>query len=69
MQNRFTHTYDDIISAENLLDAWNEFLKGKRKKADVIEFSRFLMRHISQLHYDLKYKTYTHGGYQAFKNQ
>jgi retron-type reverse transcriptase len=67
MRSRFIHTYEDTISVENLLDAWREFLKGKRKKADVRDFSRFLMHHIGKLHEELKQKTYTHGGYTAFK--
>lgn len=67
MRKQFIHTYDDTISIENLLDAWREFLKGKRKKADVRDFSRFLMHHVAKLHEELKLKTYAHGGYAAFK--
>jgi RNA-directed DNA polymerase len=63
----FTHTYEDIISVENLLDAWKEFLRGKKGKQDVQEFQADLMRQILQLHEELKAKTYTHGGYQHFK--
>ncbi|MEK7113988.1 MAG: hypothetical protein AAB850_00355, partial [Patescibacteria group bacterium] len=43
---RFTHTYEDIISVENLLAAWREFVKGKRKRNDVQEFERHLMQNI-----------------------
>ncbi|CAN5715809.1 RNA-directed DNA polymerase [soil metagenome] len=67
MRSSFIHKYDDIISVENLLDAWREFLKGKRSKGDVQEFSSLLMHHIAQLHDDLKSKTYAHGGYTHFK--
>ncbi len=63
----FTHTYEDIISVENLLLAWREFVRGKRKKADVQEFQYNLMSNILSLHNDLKAKTYGHGGYEAFK--
>lgn len=63
----FPHSYQDIISVENLLDAWREFLKGKRKKKGVKEFERFLMRNVLVLHEDLKQRTYQHGGYHAFK--
>jgi len=66
MRNLLTHTYEDIISVENLLAAWREFVKGKRKKSDVQEFSQLLMHHIRNLHEDLRRKTYTHGGYHAF---
>ena len=63
----FSHSYDDIISVDNLLAAWKEFLKGKRKKEDVREFSRLLMYNILKLREELKEKTYIHGGYHAFK--
>jgi retron-type reverse transcriptase len=60
------HSYDDIISLENLLAAWREFLRGKRKRKDVQEFQISLMDNIISLHNDLKYKTYKHGPYEAF---
>lgn len=62
----FTHTYDDIISVENLLAAWREFIRGKKNKKDVEEFQFRLMDNILDLHLDLKNKTYTHGIYHAF---
>ena len=62
----FTHTYDDIISVENLVNAWREFVRGKRKRADVQEFQFRLMDNILELHRDLKNKTYKHGGYEHF---
>lgn len=61
------HCYQDIISVENLLDAWKEFVSGKRKKKDVQEFQQFLMDNILSLHQDLKNRTYRHAGYQGFK--
>jgi retron-type reverse transcriptase len=63
----FTHIYEDIISVENLLAAWKEFRKGKRKKLDVLEFQSNLIYQITTLHEDLKNKTYQHAGYQHFK--
>lgn len=58
--------YNDIISLENLYKAWREFVRGKKYKKDVAVFSLNLSANIYQLHSDLKNKTYTHGGYQAF---
>ncbi len=58
--------YNHIISLENLLEAWKEFLKGKRGKKDVQEFQYKLSDNIFALHSDLKNKTYAHGGYHAF---
>jgi len=59
--------YDDIISVENLLEAWREFLKGKRRKKDVEKFGIHLMDNILELYENLKNKKYKHGGYHAFK--
>jgi retron-type reverse transcriptase len=63
---RFAHTYKDIISVENLLAAWREFVKGKRRKSDVQEFQYHLSDHIPRLYTDLADKMYYHGGYEAF---
>ncbi|MDE2071574.1 MAG: hypothetical protein KGI70_02480 [Patescibacteria group bacterium] len=62
----FGHAYEDIISPENLLAAWREFLKGKRGKRDVREFQYRLADNLLSLHAELKAKTYVHGGYYAF---
>ena len=59
--------YDNIISLDNLLIAWQEFLCGKKNKNDTQEFGRNLMRNIISLHGDLKDKTYKHGEYMSFK--
>ncbi|OHA20220.1 MAG: hypothetical protein A2836_02875 [Candidatus Taylorbacteria bacterium RIFCSPHIGHO2_01_FULL_45_63] len=64
---QFAHTYNDIISIENLLGAWQEFIKGKRKKKDVQEFQLRLMDNIFSLHQELKDKTYQHEPYKHFK--
>lgn len=67
LRSQLTHPYEDIISVENLLAAWREFVRGKRKKADVREFQYKLMDTILDLHRDLAAGTYKHGGYHAFK--
>ena len=61
------HTYENIISVENLLDAWTEFLRGKRRRADVQEFEARLTDNVLALHTELRVGTYRHGGYHAFK--
>lgn len=66
MKKIFTHKFEDIISLDNLLLAWREFIRGKRNKRDVQEFSLNLMANILSLHHDLANHTYNHGGYQAF---
>lgn len=62
-----SHTYDDIISTGNLLDAWKEFLRGKQKKKDVQEFEFNLIENISTLQAALASDTYRHGGYHHFR--
>lgn len=42
-------------------------MKGKRKRADVQEFERYLMQNILKLHRELVTGTYKHGGYEHFK--
>lgn len=61
------YNYEDIISVENLLAAWQEFVSGKRKRKDVAEFQSRFMDNILDLHQDLKNMTYTHSSYEAFK--
>lgn len=66
MRKQLIHGYQDIISCENLLLGWKQFLRGKKNKKDVQEFQYYLGDNILSLHLDLKNKTYTHGGYYAF---
>ena len=66
MKKQFDGKYEDIISLDNLLSAWQEFVCGKRKKTDVQEFGARLMDNLLELHEDLANFTYRHGEYQAF---
>lgn len=61
------HTYEDIISVENLCAAWSGFLNGKRSKPDVLVFARQLSDNIVVLHDELAAGAYRHGGYYAFR--
>lgn len=65
-RKQLVHTYEDIISLNNLIAAWEEFVIGKKNKLDVQEFAYRLMDNIISLHEDLKHKTYQHGGYIHF---
>jgi retron-type reverse transcriptase len=51
---------------ENLCLAWKEFIIGKRRKIDVLRFSRNLVDNIVELHENLVNRTYRHGGYESF---
>lgn len=66
-RRRIVHGFNYLISVENLLVSWKEFLKGKRNKPDIANFSLNLMDHIFDLHSDLVNHTYSHGSYQAFR--
>ncbi len=66
MKIQLSHKFEDIVSVENLLVAWKEFVRGKRNRRDVCEFSLRLMDNIFSLHRDLCNHTYKHGAYQAF---
>lgn len=66
-RRKFAHSFNDIISVENLLAAWREFLLGKRNKKDVQAFQLHLMDNIIGLRDELAAGTYHHGEYHAFK--
>lgn len=66
MRIQLWHRYEEIISLDNLLLAWQEFINGKRNKRDVQEFGRNLIDNLIVLHEDLVSKQYRHGGYEAF---
>lgn len=61
------HTdYSNLISLENLFQAWHEFRKGKSKRSDVQLFERNLQDNLLELQKQLQNKTYKHGDYQSF---
>ncbi len=66
MKIQLSHSFEDIISMDNLLEAWGKFVKGKRNKKDVQEFSFRLMDNIISLHEELTDHIYKHGGYETF---
>ena len=52
---------------ENLCEAWQEFIRGKRNKEDVQEFVFHLGDALSDLHDDLMNGKYQHGSYRHFR--
>ena len=58
--------FEDSIALKNLLAAWREFVKGKRKRADVLAFAADVEEALFRLHDELKQGTYRHGGYETF---
>lgn len=66
MKIQLRHSFEDIICLDNLLEAWREFIRGKRNNPDVQEFYLKLMDNLFILHEDLSSNNYRHGGYGAF---
>lgn len=66
MKRQLIHSFEEIISLENLFSAWQEFYRGKSSKKDVQLFVANLIDNIVALHEDLANKTYRHGGYEQF---
>jgi retron-type reverse transcriptase len=66
MSKQLIHIFEDIISVDNLLSAWQEFIVGKKSKPDVLDFAARLSDNIIELHHDLATKTYQHGDYYRF---
>lgn len=66
MLSQLAICYEHITSLENLLEAWPEFVRGKRSRKDVQEFELRLMNNVLSLQNDLVSKTYKHSPYEAF---
>jgi RNA-directed DNA polymerase len=66
MKIQLAHKFEEIISLDNLLLAWQEFIKCKKSKPDVQEFSLNLFDNILELHNRLADRSYRHGGYKSF---
>ncbi|KKP59545.1 MAG: Retron-type reverse transcriptase [Candidatus Magasanikbacteria bacterium GW2011_GWC2_34_16] len=58
--------YNDLVTIENLFNAWYEFKKGKSNKPDVMLFELNLEDNIFQLYEDLITKNYFHQPYHTF---
>ena len=62
----YRNLFGEIISLENLFQAWEEFRKGKQNKPDVQSFERHLEDNIFNFRRDLVSKIYKHGSYRSF---
>lgn len=58
--------YNDMVSMENLYEAYRRARKGKSKQKGVIEFERNLEPNLLQINHELVTKTYRTGAYTNF---
>ncbi len=58
--------FEEIVSLENLVSAWEKFSKGKHKKADVMLFENNLEDNIFSLRDSLLCGNYRHDNYKPF---
>lgn len=59
-------SYGDVVTFPKILEAWNDFVSGKRKREDVNEFATHLMDNLLVLFDELKNNTYFHGLYEEY---
>ncbi len=62
----FNKKYTDSITIGNILATWEQFLRGKKQRKDVMLFQSNLTENISELFLELRNQTYMHGSYVAF---
>jgi len=62
----YKNLHEQIVSVENLFQAWEEFRRGKQAKPDVMKFERGLEENIFKLHHQLINNQYSHGSYHPF---
>ncbi len=58
--------YEDIVTFEKLLKAWEDFVQGKRKREDVNEFAQHLSDNLFDILDELRNDKYTHGPYEEY---
>ena len=58
--------FDQIVSLENLFEAWKKFCRGKRSKIDVMEFEYHLEDNLFAIRQSLVEESYCHDPYQPF---
>lgn len=64
---KFKSSYHDIVTFEQILCAWNDFLRGKKNNYDVALYNLHLFSNLKYLYSALYNKSYTHSKYIYFK--
>jgi RNA-directed DNA polymerase len=65
----FKHLFEQIITFENLYQAWRNAARGKRGKVEVADFEFNLEENLFALQAELIEGTYTPGAYRSFHIQ
>jgi retron-type reverse transcriptase len=63
----YTNLFENATSLESILEAWDEFKIGKRKKPDIQEFEYRLSDNLFSLRDELVDEAYHHGPYYEFR--
>ena len=58
--------FDDVVTKENLYRAWDDFMRGKRRRADVNDFALRLADNLDSLYSELVSGEYVHGAYEEY---
>ncbi len=65
----YKNIFEEIISLDNLFQAWTNFKRNKQKKSNVRKFEWRLEQNIFHLYRELRGRTYKHGEYSSFHIQ
>ncbi len=66
MAVKIKNIWDEIISFENLYEAYKNARKNKRYRSEILKFSSDVEKHLFELHEELKNRTYKEGRYREF---
>jgi retron-type reverse transcriptase len=58
--------FENVVTKESLYNAWNDFIRGKRKRPDGNAFGARLADNIDDLYQELISNSYTHGPYEEY---
>ncbi len=58
--------YEEIVTFKNILQAWSDFVQGKRKREDVNDFALHLSDNLLDILSDLTDGSYVHGAYEEY---
>jgi retron-type reverse transcriptase len=66
LRKKYVASFAEVVTKGNLYKAWNDFLRGKRKRSDVNEFASRIADNLGELYEELISATYVHGAYVEY---